>query len=127
MHFLTRVSRTTRITTCKPLDCDARSENNKTHPSRMYRIISFVSRHPFLYLSLYSSAVQLVLLPLPEFHRLAALAGDPAVPVCACAMTARCGSTLLAQMANRADGVRALSESMATVNVYQQLRAGNIT
>ncbi len=80
-------------------------------------------------MSLYNSAEKLLVLPLPEFHRLADQLGDPdgRVPVSALGMTARCGSTLLSQMLNRVPGTRSISEPMATVNVYQLRYQGKIT
>ncbi len=57
--------------------------------------------YPFLFLFQYTMADKLVIMPIESFHRLAGELGDPKVPVAITAMTARCGSTLLAQVFNR--------------------------
>ncbi len=59
------------------------------------------TRFPFLFVSQYLKARRLLILPMESFHRLAHELGDPKVPVGVVHMTARSGSTLLAQMANR--------------------------
>ncbi len=74
-------------------------------------------KFPFLFISQYIKAKKLVLMPTESFHRLAGEIGEPKMPVGVVNMTARCGSTLLAQMANRISNTRSMSEPWATTNI----------
>ena len=56
-------------------------------------------------------------MPIESFHRLAGEIGEPKMPVGVVNMTARCGPTLLAQMANRIPNTRSMSEPWATTNI----------
>ncbi len=85
------------------------------------------SKFPFLFLSQFLEAKQLVIMPIRSFHRLADEIGDPKVPVAMLAMTTRCGSTLVTQMFNRVPGVRAVSEIWATGNIHELRCTGSIT
>ncbi len=75
------------------------------------------TRFPFLFISQYLKAKKLVVMPIESFHRLAGEIGEPKMPVGVVNMTARCGPTLLAQMANRIPTTRSMSEPWATTNI----------
>ncbi len=70
-----------------------------------------------MFISQYIKAKKLVVMPIESFHRLAGEIGEPKMPVGVVNMTARCGSTLLAQMANRIPNTRSMSEPWATTNI----------
>ena len=60
--------------------------------------VNDVSKHPFTVAAQGTLAKQLIIMPTRSFHQLADKVGDPKVKVGLVLMTARCGSTLLAQM-----------------------------
>ncbi len=70
------------------------------------------SRFPFMSIGMYQSCPQYIRLPLSSFHRLAEEVGNPTVKLGVCAITARCGSTLLSQVMNLAPGTRSLAEPL---------------
>ncbi len=71
-------------------------------------------------------ARNLLLVPLSSFHRLAEEAGDPRHQVAVFGMTARCGSTLMAQVMNRVPNTRSISEPWALVSLYLMFADGRI-
>ncbi len=88
--------------------------------------------YPFLCLALYERATELVLMSARDFHRLASelrvtsRASEKAARVCVSGMTARCGSTLLAQAANRTAGTRVVSEPWCFVSAYMRWEGGGV-
>ncbi len=81
-------------------------------------------KFPFVYYSQFYQSRKLVILPVESFHRLADELGDPKVSVALLNMTARCGSTLLAQVFHRVPNTRSMSEPWATCNI-NKLRCTN--
>ncbi len=77
------------------------------------------TQFPFLLVSQYLEAKQLVILPISSFHKLANEIGDPKVKVTMVNMTARCGSTLLSQLFNLVPGTRSMAEPWAMCNVHE--------
>ncbi len=83
-------------------------------------------RIPFCFLAHDKLAKKLVIVPMSSFHRLAEELGDPKVPVCLFGMTARCGSTLMAQIMNRVPKTRSMSEPWVWTYAYVMYNKGQI-
>lgn len=81
-----------------------------------------LSTNPFLYISQFKNAVNVVTMPLTSFYELADKVGDPRVKLCYMANTGRCGSTLLAQALEKVPGTLLLSEPDCLTNIGIQLK-----
>ncbi len=84
---------------------------------------------PFLFIKQFVSAKKLLIMPHSSFHKLAEEAGDPTADgrhLTMINMTARCGSTLLCQMANTVPGVRTVSEPWALAHLRVHYVTGKI-
>ncbi|CAM6054407.1 unnamed protein product [Sphagnum tenellum] len=83
---------------------------------------------PFVALSQFIFAQQLIVVPHSTLHRLAEEVGDPTDrTVSIMDMTGRCGSTLICQMMAKVPQVRSLSEPWATVHAHGHYVNGRIT
>ncbi len=83
-------------------------------------------RIPFCFFAYEHLAKKLLIVPIASFHRLAEQLGDPKVPVCLFGMTARCGSTLMAQILNRVPNTRSMSEPFVLAYAYSMFNRGQI-
>ena len=85
------------------------------------------TEHPFIFMDFFNHTKELILLPLKHAHHLADKAGDPKVKVCLVGMTARCGSTLIAQAVNRVPRTRVMCEPWTFTNLHRMRKEGAIT
>ena len=84
-------------------------------------------KFPFLFLAQYFQARKLIILPIKSFHRLADDIGDPKIPVAMVNMSARCGSTLISQVANKVPNTRVMSENWTTMNIHELTTSGKVS
>ncbi len=79
---------------------------------------------PFQVHAIYHGCKQHIRVPISTFHRMAEELGDPKVKLGITGMTARCGSTLLSQVMNKAPNTRSLSEPFAISSLWLQYSTG---
>jgi len=84
-------------------------------------------QYPFTFIAHYNLCEKLIFLPIDSFHRLSEELGDPKIPVMINHMTARCGSTLLAQMLHRIPDIRVLSEPLGAVPIHEEMARKRIS
>ncbi len=89
--------------------------------------VNDIIKYPFTCGGQQAEAKQLIIVPTKSFHQLAAKIGDPKVKVGLVLMTARSGSTLLAQMMHRVPKVRCSAENYATVTIHNAFVRGRMT
>ncbi len=78
-----------------------------------------MNKYPFILYSQYDMAKKLIIMPLDDFFELGEKVGDPKVDVSLVQYTARCGSTLIAQMMAKIPNTRSMSDPMCLVRLEE--------